>query len=72
MVDEPIIVWSWEARDPARRRGWRRLSWKMSEETASHWASSNQTEVRKVDGSREERRDVQGWSTIRPGTPLHF
>ena len=43
----------------------------MSEETAPEWAKANETEVRQVAGSREERRDVQGFSTIKAGAELH-
>lgn len=67
MAEAPIIVvWSWEARDPARRRGWRLLRWKMDEGDATAWAAANRTEIRKVAGSEEERLPLQGWFQPHP------
>jgi hypothetical protein len=65
-TDEPSVVYRWEVREAKRRSGWRLLTWMMTEEDAAKWARTNETEVRRVEGSREERRDVDG----RPG-PLH-
>jgi hypothetical protein len=56
MSDDPIaVLWRWEVRDPKRRSGWRLLAWMMTEDSAAVWARANSTEVRRVDGSREER-----------------
>ena len=65
MVNEQlpcVVVYRWEVRDPKRRTGWRLLTWRMTEDDAAKWAWTNETEVRRVEGSREERRDVDGRS----------
>ena len=54
---EPVsLVWRWDVRDPKRGSAWRRLAWTMSEEDASDWAQVEGVEIRKVAGSREEKR----------------
>jgi len=60
MPDDVVVVWRWECPDPKRRTGWRELTWKMTEDHAGTWARANATEVRRIEGSREERRDVDG------------
>jgi len=52
------VVWKWEVHDPKRRSGWRLLSWRMADQDAVAWAKTEGAEIRKVEGSREERRDV--------------
>ena len=51
----PLVLWLWEMKDPRSSSGWEMLSWRMSEETAAEWAKANGAELRKVEGSREER-----------------
>ena len=60
MPDNVTILWRREVRDEKRRSGWRELTWRMTEDQAAAWARANTTEVRRVEGSREERRDVDG------------
>ena len=59
-IEAVTVVWKWELRDPTLRSGWRLLSWRMSETDAAAWAKTEGAELRKVEGSREERRDVDG------------
>ena len=44
----------------------------MTEDHAAAWAHANATEVRRIEGSREERRDVTGSGSIPTGAPLRF
>jgi len=56
--DSVKVLWQWEVRDRKRRTGWRQLVWMMSEDNAASWARANCAEIRRIEGSREERRDV--------------
>lgn len=61
-----ITVWKWEVKDARRRSGWRLLTWRMTEEDAAAWAVKN-GEVRRVEGSSEERAVVQAAGPDRYG-----
>lgn len=54
-----IVMWRWEEKDPRTGR-WRVLRWMMDEVQAAERARMHQVELRKVPGSREERRDLYG------------
>jgi hypothetical protein len=58
--DSVTVVYRWEVRDGLRKSGWRELAWMMTEDDAGTWSRAHATEIRRVEGSREERRDVDG------------
>lgn len=58
-----IVVWEWEEKD-ARTGRWKRLGWMMTEGDAEAYSSKHQVELRRVEGSREERGNTAG---DRPG-----
>lgn len=49
-----VLVWRWEMK-VASTGQWRPLSWHMAEEEAEAQAKSAGVEVRKIEGSCEER-----------------
>jgi hypothetical protein len=58
--NDPVIVYAWEVRAPKRFSGWRKLTWKMTEDAAAAWAKNNGAEIRVVEGSEEVRMPVEG------------
>jgi hypothetical protein len=61
--NDPVIVYAWEVRAPKRFSGWRKLTWKMTEDAAAAWAKTNGAEIRVVEGSEEVRMPVEGWGS---------
>jgi hypothetical protein len=53
-----IVVWRWEEKN-ARGR-WVKLRWAMDEAWAASYAEKHGVELRKIEGSREERTDLYG------------
>lgn len=58
-MDVLVVVYEWQVRDKVTGR-WRNLSWKMDELSAAAWAVREGVEIRPVEGSREERHDLDG------------
>ena len=70
--DPAKSLWHWEVRDRRRRSGWRPLAWMMSEDQAGTWARANCAQVRRLQGSREERQTPLRYSVIKAGAELRF
>jgi hypothetical protein len=59
-----VIQWKWRARGKLIRE-WRELSWRMTEAEAAAWSKAEGREIKRIEGSAEERTDVRG--PIGPG-----
>ena len=54
-----VTVYRWRIKDKRTGR-WRVLRWSMTEQNAIDWARKDGVEIKRVEGSREDRTDVDG------------
>jgi hypothetical protein len=61
--NEPLKVYSWRIKDETspwrnKRKPWRELTWKMTEEDAAAYGRKHALDIQRVEGSEEIRPPV--------------